>query len=163
MSEIIKKLKHIRMEEFIDIIEEILDSDSDVKILITGGSMYPFLREDLDSVVLSKNYAVLRRGDIVLIKREDGKYVLHRIIKVRNGDIYMAGDAGQRIEGPISSEQVIAGVTSIYRRDKEIPCSSLFWRFLSFAWIMMLPWHRAVIGSYIRMRRTMGRIGKQRI
>ena len=70
-------------------------------------SMYPFLREDKDKVELAMtSFSCIKKGDVVLIKRESGEYVLHRVLKKSMDHFYIVGDAQQWIEGPLLPEQL---------------------------------------------------------
>ena len=52
---------------------------------ITGTSMLPLLKEGRDLVELeSCSQERLKKGDVVLYKKNDGTLVLHRIIKTEN-------------------------------------------------------------------------------
>ena len=58
-----------------------------------GMSMYPMLRNRRDRVViLPYNGQRLRRGDLPLYLRADGKHVLHRIIAVKRDHYVIRGD-----------------------------------------------------------------------
>ena len=52
-----------------------------VQLTVSGNSMYPMLRSRQDTVVLRKDEH-LRRGDLIFFRREDGSFVLPRIIRV---------------------------------------------------------------------------------
>lgn len=94
--------------------------DFNAECVVTGMSMYPFLRENIDSVELSKaNISNIRRGDIVMILRDSNVYVMHRVIKVEESCFYMVGDAQEDIEGPLRYDQVFVKVTSVWRKDKK--------------------------------------------
>ena len=70
----------------------------------------------LDSVELSKAPPKLKKYDIPLYRRNNGQYVLHRIVDV--GETYTCiGDAQFVKECGIRDEQIIAVVTS-FNRDK---------------------------------------------
>lgn len=133
---------------------ELMDNNIRVRITVTGRSMYPFLRENLDSVELKRtDYSEIKRGDIVLILRDNGMYVLHRVLRKEREYFFMVGDAQQWIEGPLNPEQLIAKVTSVWRGNKCITCSTLSWRFLSQLWLCMLPLRYFIIKNFGRLRR----------
>jgi len=72
----------VKSSAIFPVITELLDSGQTARITVTGNSMYPFLRAGRDSVELSKaSFQEINRGDIVLIKRTNGIYILHRVIK----------------------------------------------------------------------------------
>lgn len=149
-----QKLKRVKSENIFPVIKEILDEGKSARITVTGMSMYPFLRENIDSVELSKaNISNIRRGDIVMILRDSNVYVMHRVIKVEESCFYMVGDAQEDIEGPLRYDQVFAKVTSVWRKDKKVDVSNVWWNFISNLWMVLLPFRSSIITSYKRLRR----------
>ncbi len=153
----VKKVELAKMSEILPVIEFLFELKSDVKLTVTGNSMYPFLRHTRDSVLLS-DAKVLRisEGDIVLFKRDTGPCVLHRVCRYEDEDnIYFVGDAQTSIEGPIAKSELIALVTSVYRNGKEISCRSFWWRTLSFLWLLILPIRPFFIALYTKSMRIL--------
>ncbi|MCX8128618.1 MAG: S24/S26 family peptidase [Clostridia bacterium] len=147
------EVKRVKAGDMFPVISEILQTDTSVKITVTGWSMYPFLREGEDCVELSKTcFDSICRGDIVLIKRRTGEYILHRVLTKKADCFYMVGDAQQWIEGPLAPEQLTAVVTAVWRKGKRICCSSTWWRLLSALWLRMLPFRCFIINTYRRLR-----------
>ena len=56
-----------------------------------GVSMLPMLRQGRDSVVLSPAPKQLRKYDLPLYRRDDGSYVLHRVVKAGQTYACMGG------------------------------------------------------------------------
>lgn len=147
-------IKKVKAATIFPFIEEILDQGQSSRITVTGSSMYPFLRDGIDSVEFSKaGFDSISRGDIVLIRRRDGAYVMHRVLRKEDGSFYMVGDAQQWIEGPLHSDQLLALVTAVYRKDRKIVCRSTWWRTLSSIWLLMLPCRHIVFKLYRGFRR----------
>lgn len=139
------------------VINEILDKGNGVRLAVTGGSMRPFLREGLDSVELfSCDFDSLLIGDIVVIQRSTGEYVMHRVLKKLENSFYIIGDAQCWVEGPLCENQVTAVVKTVWRKNKRINCAGIWWRFLSLAWLRMLP----VRGKLFKAFRIIKRILK---
>ena len=59
--------------------------------------------------------SALRRGDVVLYRRENGMLVLHRIYKIGQDGLYLLGDHQTAIEGPVRREQVKGKMTGMVR------------------------------------------------
>ena len=79
--------------------------------------MLPMLRQGIDSVVFSPLPEVLCKYDLPLYQRDDGKYVLHRI--VAEGDTYTCMGDNQFVEETgVRRDQMIALVTGFYRGEK---------------------------------------------
>ena len=135
------KLIHAKAAEVFPVVQDIFNNTgSNVRITVSGDSMYPFLRNGIDSVELSKaEFTELKKFDIVLIKRETGDYILHRVIKKDKDCFFIAGDAQQWIEGPLFPVQLQAVVKAVWRRNKKISCDSRLWLTYSRVWLQCLP------------------------
>jgi len=153
--------KTIKAELIFPFVKEILSQGKQVRITVTGSSMYPFLRENIDSVELSGcSLFDLRRGDIALIKRGNGQYILHRVLLRKADSFFIVGDAQQWVEGPVYEEQLIAIASAIYRTDFRISCSGGLWRIVSFLWLKLLPYRRLLIKGFRKSRKIMKDIMK---
>ena len=116
-----------RMSELAPIIEAQISSGGSVRISPKGISMLPMLREGKDSVLLSPLPQKLKKYDIPLYRREDGSYILHRI--VRAGETYdIAGDNQIDIELGVSREHMIAVVSGFSRGEKEVSMDGLLYK-----------------------------------
>lgn len=134
------KVKNVKSAELFPAINELLMNGKKVRITVTGNSMMPFLMGNRDSVELSAaDFDDLRFGQIALIRRDNGAYVLHRVIfKSKNG-FYLVGDAQCKIEGPFMPRQLVAVVSAIWRKGKMISASNMIWRMLSCIWWIRIP------------------------
>lgn len=148
MRELIK----VKAAELFGLVDEILGIGEKAWITVTGMSMYPFLREGRDSVELSSvTYDALKRGDIVLIRRETGQYVLHRLLKKDRDRFFIIGDAQQWVEGPLEPSQLLAYVTSIKRGKQIISCNNIILRCAVGIWLALIPYRNKVIRICIRI------------
>lgn len=133
-----KQVIKVKSKEIFPVIAELLNTGQTVHITVTGNSMIPFLKADRDSVELSKtSFSEVRRGDIVLVQRRNGIYVLHRVCKKKKDVFYMVGDAQQWIEGPLYPDQLITRVISVRRKDRQILCTNPIWVMLSLVWLRL--------------------------
>ncbi|HEX9059437.1 MAG TPA: S24/S26 family peptidase, partial [Clostridia bacterium] len=127
MSDVVK----VKTNILIPFIETLLEEKKMACITVTGMSMYPFLRETIDRVELSRaDFGSMKVGDIVLARRLNGEYVLHRVWGKTSDSFYMVGDAQTWIDGPYSKEQLVAASNAIWRGNRRIDCSKLWWRIL---------------------------------
>ena len=78
--------KEVQLEELMPIIRESLAAGNNVRFLPKGVSMLPMLRQGTDSVLLSPLPETLKKYDLPLYQRDNGQYVLHRIVKT--GETY---------------------------------------------------------------------------
>ena len=63
-----------------------------VTLKLNGESMRPLIRKQRDSVTVIPVYRKLKKGDIVLFKRFDSAYVVHRVNKIDGQSVTTVGD-----------------------------------------------------------------------
>jgi signal peptidase I len=140
MDEALTTSCFVKMAKLGPAIESMLLENYRIRLTVTGNSMYPFLRSNRDQVELVvENFSTISRGDIVLIKRDTGQYLLHRVFRKNAATFFINGDMQKRIEGPFHPEHVIAKVTLVIRGTKQIDVQNSSWRFLSSLWMWFLP------------------------
>lgn len=121
------------MEELMPLIAECLSNGQSVTFSPRGVSMLPMLRQGLDCVTLSPVQGRLKKYDLPLYRREDGHYVLHRIVAV--GDTYTCiGDNQYRVEHGVRHEQIVAVVSAFSRGDKQYTVDHLGYRLYCRVW-----------------------------
>ena len=117
MEKCASKERSVPTEELMPIFREQLDAGKNVWFSPRGISMLPMLRQGVDSVMLSPVAGTLTKYDLPLYRRDDGKYILHRIVKV--GKTYTCiGDNQFDLEQGIRQDQLIAVVTAFTRGKK---------------------------------------------
>lgn len=127
--------KFIHLKELMPIIIEKLNNDGEVIFTPNGISMRPMLEGGRDIVTLSKVNRKLKKYDLPLYQRNDGKYILHRVVKVcKNGTYTMRGDNQIYNEKGITDEQIIAVVTRFVRKGKEYNVTNISYRFYCVFW-----------------------------
>ena len=116
------------------LVREQIESGKSVTFVPRGTSMLPMLREGIDSVTLSAPPKKLKKYDIPLYQRENGQYILHRVVKV--GETYTCiGDNQFVYEKGVTHEQVIAVCTAFSRGEgKKISVHSPMWRLYAVVW-----------------------------
>ena len=83
-----------------------------------GDSMMPLLRQRRDIIHISKVEGRLKKYDVPLYKRDNGQYVLHRILKVRENDYVICGDNRTGMEEGITDRHIIGVMTGVSRDGK---------------------------------------------
>lgn len=162
MSVINENTKLVKAAEIFSLTSEILEQGGHAWITVTGMSMYPFLREDKDSVELSKaSFSSIKKGDIVLIKRLDGVFVLHRVCRKEKDCFYMVGDAQQWIEGPLAPEQIQAKVTRIKKNGRVIDCKNPILRLCVSIWMLVTPFRYKIFKFARALKRIAFSISKK--
>lgn len=124
----------------------------ELPLLISGNSMSPFLIHGRDTVYLSPIERAVRRGDMILYRRENGQYVLHRVWTVEKETVTMVGDGQTALERGIRRDQLVAIVTHVTRKGKTLAPGSLWWEFFAKAWIRILPLRAPLCSLYKRCK-----------
>ena len=109
-----------------------------------GSSMLPFIRGGKDSVVLRKMPDV-EVGDIVLVRMEGPRYVLHRIIEKDGKNITLMGDGNLAGTEKCTVDDVLGTVTAVLKAKRRItPGKGRWWRALK-------PIRRYLLAIYRRI------------
>lgn len=124
--------KSVSIQELGPIIAQSVAAGGTAELTVTGRSMLPLL---LDRVSRVKLVAITEpvRGDIIFYRRDNGVYVLHRLLECCGDGTYtMCGDGQTALEPRLRREQLIACVESFARRGKwrscDAPLYKLWWR-----------------------------------
>lgn len=136
----------VRLEQLMPIILEQIKAGESVQFTPQGTSMRPTIYGGRDQVVLSALPEKLRKYDLPLYRRDNGQYVLHRILKV--GESYTCiGDNQYEYEEGVRQDQMLALATGFIRKGKfhsvdsfPYKCYCRFWhytRFLRHFWLWL--------------------------
>ena len=143
------------INELMPLIKEYISAGTDVRLHVSGISMTPILHDKRDTVVLSKPDKI-KKYDIVLHQRENGQYIMHRIIKKRGDVLTIAGDFEIEKEYPVYTDAVIAKVTSFVRNGKSYTPNDFVIRLYSFIWVLIFPFRYMVLNLLNRVRKVAG-------
>lgn len=102
-----------------------------------GTSMRPLIRQGKDVMIIKSfdNCCKLKKMDVPLYKRENGQYVLHRIIKVTKDGYVIRGDNTYSNEYGVTDSQILGVLSGVIRNGKEISVNSLGYRVYSYFWL----------------------------
>ena len=140
---------HLLMQEITRMFNE-HDKES-VTFIIRGYSMRPFLEDRRDKVVLAPPHTP-SIGDVVLARVGKEQYALHRVIRIENDTYTMQGDGNPTYMTETFTEDDIIGVAKAFiRKGKTVNTDSKTWRCYSFAWRMLKPFRRIILGTYRRI------------
>lgn len=132
--------KTVETGQLLEQYRELLKTTEALPLQVTGRSMTPFLITGRDSVMLTALRQSPRRGDIILYRRENGSYVLHRVFaRHRDGSYTMIGDGQQQLERGIAREQMFARVCSARRKGRLLEPGCFWWEFFARIWIWIIP------------------------
>ena len=120
---------------FFSLIETKIAEGKSVKFRVKGNSMYPFLRDGNDLVILEKcSTDSLKPMDVILF-RYRGIYILHRIIKREGMRLLIQGDGVISAIEQCTVDDVIGKVVKVRRSSgKTISVDSWRWILLSRLW-----------------------------
>ena len=146
----IKKV-NVTMSSLSPIIFEMLEEHVDITMKVTGSSMHPLLINKRDSVILTKcDRYNLKKGDIPLYRRNNGKFVLHRIVRTHENSYDLCGDNQYIIEKNVSKKNVIAVVKAFERNGKFYSCDDSFYKIYWRLRVFSIPFRSLLHRSRIR-------------
>lgn len=142
-------MKYVDAREYISMLRELINEGKEVSLIVTGSSMSPFLIHERDIVYLRKLDHELKKGDIVFYERDNGQFVLHRILKVNENDTYdIIGDNQNIAEEGVRRDQIFAYVFKVKRKGKILEPGSFWWDFFAGPWMNMIPARHTVSRFY---------------
>lgn len=124
----------VEFNDLMEVMEDKLSHGSEVIILATGNSMMPLFKHKRDQVCLSRE-TNLKKYDMILYRRLNGQYVLHRIVGKNSDGFILRGDNQLENEYSIKPEQVIAKVTGFKRKGKDYRCTNFLYHCYVQAWV----------------------------
>ncbi len=108
------------------------DANGTLTVYPKGKSMLPTLKEGQDSVELSPVFQ-LSVNRIYFYKRPNGRFVLHRLLEIKDEKYIFAGD-NQLVFENVKKEQILACVSAVYKNNKSkgiYGCGKMFLLFNS--------------------------------
>ena len=114
---------------------------------ITGTSMLPLLKEGRDLVDLEPcSQERLKKGDVVLYKKNDGTLVLHRIIKTENGEFFtVLGDHHFNNDEWVNKNQIIAVACGFFIKGRYVTEKTRWYRMYKKIWLCNLNFRRIIL------------------
>ena len=144
------------MSEKVGSFERILERDGALAYTNKGVSMMPLLRQGKDVMIIEKRDPPYKKYDAVLFLRDSGQYVLHRIMKVSEGEYYIIGDncvSGETVR----EEQILGVLTGVKRNGKLIRETDRLYRCYVRFWWAIFPLRKC----WMRLRPRLGRIKRR--
>ena len=126
-------------ENFLDAsLEKALAEQGEIVACSAGVSMYPMLRNRRDTIVIKPYEGRLKKYDVPLYRRANGKYILHRVVNA-DQTYTCIGDNQFYEEFDLRHDQMIAVVTAFYRNNKVIYTSNFFYQVYCRIWHYSRP------------------------
>ena len=116
--------------------EEYLEKNGSMTYSNVGTSMMPLLKQGRDLFTVTKKGSErCRKYDVVLYRRPPDKYVLHRVIKVRESDYVILGDNCINKEYGITDDDILGVMTSFVHKGKQHTVNDMTYRIYSHLWV----------------------------
>lgn len=143
-----EKMIQSDMQEFSPFICEILKNGGSARITVTGNSMWPMLKDGIDSVVIEPVTRSVKRWELPLYQRDDGSLILHRVMKKKKGAYVMCGDNQVIVEWPVRPDQIIGIAVEFTHKGKTTLCSNGLYRMYAATWSILRPYRLLMLKLY---------------
>ena len=138
--------KTVKLSEVSDVMLEVLSSGGEVSFVTAGVSMTPLLRNRCDKVVLIKPESPPRKNDVIFYRRDNGQFVLHRIISEKDGQYVLRGDNQWEKEYGITEKNILAVARGFVRKGKVISVNDTSYKLYCFFLPLIRIFRRAFFG-----------------
>ena len=126
--------ENVPIELLYPLFAEMLKKGS-VTFTVSGIIMQPMLYNRRDTVTMVTPPPQLKKGDLPFYKMDDGRFIMHRVIKVhKDGTYECRGDNRCESEDNIHQEQIIGIVTEFTRNGKKHSVKEPLYRLYVLLW-----------------------------
>ena len=122
-----------------------------------GDSMFPLIIEGKTLLVIEKPKGRLKKYDVPLYRRDNGKYVLHRILEVRKKDYVICGDNRGFKEYGITDRHIIGVLTAVIRKGKMISVNDPLYKIYVHIWCDFFPIRAFIVRGWQFVKRRVKR------
>lgn len=113
--------------------KRLIEQKGSIAFVPSGNSMWPTLKNAKQSVIVKKVEGDLSLYDVVFFKRNDGSFILHRIIKIEGQTYVVCGDS-QYITERVEKEQIFGVMVGFYKGKKYVDCNDQKYKDSVIAW-----------------------------
>ncbi len=127
-------------------LKEILDAYGKYTGLTMGTSMKPLIHHQKDNIIIVKNKGRLKKYDVPVYVTPQGKYIMHRIVRVCDDHYVVVGD--NLLKKEYVTDDMICGVlVGFYKNGKHYVdcCNSKLYKLYSRVWVALLPVRPAIL------------------
>lgn len=150
-----KKILTASMQELAPIISEVVQAGQEATITVTGNSMRPLWFHLQNNVTLTGcDPNRLKKGDVPLYRRADGRYVLHRIIRVHENTFDLAGDGQYTVEHGLEKFRVLAVTKGFTKGGRYYTVNNWIYRMYARIWMWALPIRKYLFAVYAKLKRV---------
>lgn len=121
-------------------IKEILDTTGKYTGLTWGRSMEPLIHQQRDNIIVVKNKGRLKKYDVPVYVTKNGKYIMHRVVKVCDDHYIIVGD--NLLKKEYVTDDMICGVlVGFYKNGKRYVDlnKSAAYKIYARIWVALLP------------------------
>ncbi len=107
------------LETALPLIEAAFDAGAPFRFYQRGTSMLPMLKEGRDSVsIVSPRVREPKVGEVILYRRKNGAFVLHRAVKIgKDGNFVCCGDNQTVLEKGVLPESIIGVLDGYFKSE----------------------------------------------
>lgn len=141
-------------------IEKLLKEGHTIQLKPKGYSMYPLFVPGRDEAVIAPidEKMRLKRGDVVLYRREGSMLVMHRIWKCKGENFYMVGDNEHWIEGPLPGDRIRGILVGVVRKGNYFSVKQPLYRLFSGLWLALRPFRPILSKTMAGVKRFFRRL-----
>lgn len=122
--------------------EDALREQGQLRLEITGSSMQPLLNAEKNTVHVRYLTHDPKPMDVVLFRRGDGSFVLHRIISACGESYTLCGDNQIKPERGITRRQIIGRMEGYYAGERYHTCTAAAYQLYARMWNSAMPLRR---------------------
>ena len=152
---ITEKNQFFSINDLMPLIRETIADGRSIRFSVTGNSMFPLLANRRDCVTVSPPVEI-KKYDIVLHRRSNGTYIMHRVIGKHGDVLTIAGDNENEKEHNVPVDAVVAKVTSFNRKGREYNMKELHYKLYCRLWLAVFPFRLSILDVLIFLRRRLG-------
>lgn len=149
-------MRAVPMEQLYALMEQKLVQGGSVVLPVTGVSMYPMLAHQRDSVTLCTANSA-KKGELIFFRRENGSFVLHRVVRVLADGEYLCCGDNQHEPERVADSQILAVVTEFTRNGKVYPVDAPGYQAYVTVWGWLFPVRRPLLAA----RRVCGKVRRK--
>jgi len=123
-----------------DKMAEILNKTGIYSGLTSGTSMEPLIHHQKDTIIITKANGRLKKYDIPVYKGQNGKMIMHRVVKVCDNHYVIQGDNTNYTEY-VTDDMIIGRLSGFYKNGKKYIDleKNKAYKLYSKIWVAILP------------------------
>ena len=122
-----------------------------------GNSMWPMLKNRGQSVIVTKKENRLKKYDVALYQRENGMFVLHRVIEPIEDGYIMCGDSQFTLE-KVEESQVFGVMEGFYHRKKYVNANDVKYLGRVECWYKRKKWRKLRLKTFFFSQRVKNKL-----